>query len=497
MIEKDSGLSYDAKNVRIENGILHFKDIESVKEFYNIAELEGFMKFNSDFLKTFHQKGFRPYLKTPDFFENNYTSFAESSFRNEGGGEGGQNELDTIDLEDDRLIADYAFASLLNEDKEIIVNDSLYKYTFDGLFFGELSDSSTIRLESTINKSNNHNPSIGGHTQILSNGSVFWFIPNDHPPVFEICPLPCPPPTIVNPPPPIDCSDNNGYPEALPACSDNGSGISQIFGVNISCRAYWSSTRRIKNKAWAQNYYLFSSVGKKVKTQRLKNFIGITYWTKSGAEVNWLYQGHQIGEMVFSLPEPPSDIYNFQFDHQIRFDGITYDFNTGNIVPSSEITTRDLFDNFPLDPEHSVIEIYLPDPLIEILGSSYEITGSDINSLVKSLAEDAYDFLENLIQEDVDSESVAIIGTDLENQEIIFTYIEYGNKNHNENRIRHSYHFSTAVVGIRTNISGGGGASPIYSTPNYPERLNFLVYGYGIHGCNDFKGHRIHLKQGQ
>jgi hypothetical protein len=57
--------------------------------------------------------------------------------------------LSPIDLDGDSLIADDVFAATLNNNREIFVSDRMYLYTFEGIFTGEISDSSSIRNSST------------------------------------------------------------------------------------------------------------------------------------------------------------------------------------------------------------------------------------------------------------------------------------------------------------------------------------------------------------
>lgn len=133
------------EEIRIVDGTVEIENKASLKSIFNSYQ-ESAEKQN-DFNKVvrrIQRKGFKPL--TPIFdkddteevqkFVNQKRSRiakrnAEYGFTSKG--------IDDIDLEDE-LISDPVLANLLNEDREIIVGDSLYKYTETGLYFCKKED---------------------------------------------------------------------------------------------------------------------------------------------------------------------------------------------------------------------------------------------------------------------------------------------------------------------------------------------------------------------
>lgn len=476
--------------ISITNGILNFPNLESLEYSYNSIK-NNEINYD-DFINYHFENGFKPKILTDEIINNNPSVLTlDSSFVTnpyEGEGEGGE---DVIDLEDDRLIADLSFASLLNFRHEVIVENRLYKYTYNGLFHGEVSDSTTIRFESSNNHYSTHQPGSDGETQLISNGLVSWFIPNhDDPPVAELCaPYPCPPPIVIDPPQVFaNCGDNKDYPEALPNCISYGN-FGKIFGPNLVCFQYWSTrNRRIKNKAWAMDFKLISSVGYKVKTQSKKNFLGITWWSKNNAEVSQLYKGIEVGQIVFSHPNFPSPNI-FEFKHQLRYDGITYNLQTGDVVHVNDPLMRDLFKDWPVPNISPTIEIYLPDRFFadDLLYEDF-VSSDQLNSAIKLIAKQAFNFLKNKLNKEFGSEDVSIFLPNSNKDDIIFYYVQNEKTKQNANRLRSSFHFSTAVISWKDKYIPSG-----FKPAIHPKKVDMLFYGYGRHACNDYQGSRIHL----
>ncbi len=85
---------------------------EEVKSFYENLQRKNFTSY-------------KPIIE-PEYNSDDYSVYTRSS-------------------SDDELIADPIFGSLVNDEKEIIVNDSLYKINENGVFFSKVSDSTLLR----------------------------------------------------------------------------------------------------------------------------------------------------------------------------------------------------------------------------------------------------------------------------------------------------------------------------------------------------------------
>lgn len=216
---------------------------------------------------------------------------------------------------DDDLISDDEFASFLNDEREIIVSDTLYKYTYSGLFSVHktekivldnyiqsnnieylVPDESTI-IRGTTKPTTSITKSIpteamimesynecGGYNDVgfaeftlvdafgegdgcsggggYSGGGGSSSTPVDHTT------------SLVN------LIDDLGPCDTMTGFLD---GVFQIFGVSRKCYANHSSKYRTKTKYWKENYIIWNSIGVKVKHQK-KGWTGL-WRAKSTDEV--------------------------------------------------------------------------------------------------------------------------------------------------------------------------------------------------------------------
>jgi hypothetical protein len=157
--------------------------------------------------------------------------------------------------DEDELIADPYYASILNQGREVQVSENIYKYTPDGLY------STGADNEQALN-------------DYLENGDGTLK-------TIEAC--------IIDYPRtegvylieyPIDGCGGGGsggggstVPEPnlddFGLCTDNKGGLWQdIFGPKVECIDKWDDRRRVKTKVWNQNYFLYSSIGISVRAQK-------------------------------------------------------------------------------------------------------------------------------------------------------------------------------------------------------------------------------------
>jgi hypothetical protein len=153
--ERDDSYNQEVQQIQdkieVENGILSFssKDFldRTVKDLKESNKDEKIQKLNK-----FYVKGFMPLF--PQFSDNDASliqSFAERKkqkiqkvidFRNNASPNLQAKTIPTeidedgelVEEFDDDLISDDEFASFLNDEREIIVADTLYKYTYSGMF---------------------------------------------------------------------------------------------------------------------------------------------------------------------------------------------------------------------------------------------------------------------------------------------------------------------------------------------------------------------------
>ena len=144
----------------LKEGVLKFKNKEELEQLVNEIKETGAENFYNKEIKSFIDKGYEPLR--PYFSENEteeFESFMEKKgkkLENEQQFEEKTDKEITFDIEDE-LIIDSNFEVLLNFNREIIVDNKLYKYTKDGIYSVEedkiIDFRDFIQTQSTQNKS--------------------------------------------------------------------------------------------------------------------------------------------------------------------------------------------------------------------------------------------------------------------------------------------------------------------------------------------------------
>jgi hypothetical protein len=198
---------------------------------------------------------------------------------------------------DDGFIPDPFFAALINDDNEIIVSDSIYKFSKNkGLFFAHVKDSTHLieyvnNLEDTNLSSKlsiaeqsdicAYREEYGGITQIDDEISMYVAPIED------------------------DCSGGGGGSSGggssgggsivlseeelndiinnLPICSGTTNWINNLFGKSYWCNEHFDSRHRIKTEFWDKKWFIYASVGILAKTQ--VKTLGI-YWASESDEIH-------------------------------------------------------------------------------------------------------------------------------------------------------------------------------------------------------------------
>ena len=301
-----------ADKIEVQNGVLSFssKDLLSrtVKELKQISDKEKEIK-----LKVYYDKGFMPLY--PHFSENDKDKFLQFSERKKSKTQRlitVNPQARTIPTEidedgelveefDDDLISDDEFASVLNDEREVIVNDTLYKYTYSGMFSVHMNEKQLLyeyiqenNIEyltpepTTLSRGDiNLTPEI---TQSLPTIQKMLY-PNDEC-AFAVSGMD----EFIS----SDCSYGGGggssggvssggntnidhtqnlinLMDNLDACNTlNGflNSVDGLFGVSRKCYANFDSKYRTKTKYWKENYLIWNSVGVKVKHQK-KGWTGL------------------------------------------------------------------------------------------------------------------------------------------------------------------------------------------------------------------------------
>lgn len=358
--EKDDNLTTldnQQNKIEVENGILSFsnKDFlgETITELKQMNEEDKELKLNK-----FYDKGFMPLF--PHFQENDIekiqifserkkekiqkvislknsmnSTFQEKSVPTEIDEDG-----ELVEEFDDDLISDDDFASVLNDQREVIVGDTLYKYTYSGMFSVHKTEKAV--LDNYISENNieylipdvsviqrgKTNPTAKITKSIPTESMIMNSIDEcggsySNSPVNEL--------TLADAFGQDGCSSGGssggstggstgGSPgstvdhtqnlinliDDLDACNTlNGflnSGFG-LLGVSKKCYANFDSKYRTKTKYWKENYIIWNSIGVKVKHQK-KGWTGL--WRAKSTDEVALSISQATFKYTINIPNFPS-----------------------------------------------------------------------------------------------------------------------------------------------------------------------------------------------
>lgn len=306
----------------IENGRFVFSSKESLKTTIEDFQNDEIENVEKEFEKLY-EKGFRSHkpIVSPEN-EQLQAKFSEEIMlkrqMRKSSSSAFSKTSNSEEEEEEEFIADPLLASLVNENNEIIVNDTLYKFTKEkGLFFTHVKDS-TYLFNFFKEDSNNTNKAASKTARAIPidlceerrmYGGVTRFddrISRYLRPIEDDCygsgggsgggytP----------PPPPISEEEKlqqiiNGLPE----CSGSTPFFQNIFGKTYVCRNYFGSKHRIKTEFWDQKWLIYASVGIQAKTQRRR--FGI-WWASKSDEI---HIGINRILLKYNFPQPQINSY--------------------------------------------------------------------------------------------------------------------------------------------------------------------------------------------
>ena len=358
--------------------------ITTEKEIPPIAFVEGRLHFNSSAqlgnkiavlkkldevslqneMAGFYKEGFKPlkpFYKETDFeLKQEYANNKVIKMKSSG------EEID----DDDELIGDEIFASVLNENREIQVGDSIYKYTEQGLFFCHIDDVDELEL----------------YLESLNQKNGFKYVPIDpcdmEPQELGVQPMNAYVKRYIPEP---DCggggfgggsgggsgggtgsgsSSNYGdtFVNNLTACEYRHRDL-KMFGDIVSCIDKFDKRHRVKTKFFKQNYLLYSAIGISAKHQT--RFLGI-FWTNKTDEIRL-----GVHAIYFEYKMPLPD-YNNIVKTYIIYQGKVYD-NYLNVLNAGKVVVPKL----PFNDQFNTITIYAALPIIGVIDRNF--TEEDVN----------------------------------------------------------------------------------------------------------------------
>ncbi|WP_407483357.1 hypothetical protein [Elizabethkingia meningoseptica] len=202
-------------------------------------------------------------------------------------------------FDNESFISDDRFASILNAEGEVIVENRVYKYTVDGLYIVDEEDKEYLNNYLAFNATGAPLPT--GLSQIDSKiqaylpprdsfndfgtgiwesddpdcippkGNIGWAFPSkclenpESPPIYP------PPPPPITPGKPWENMpyDTNHYQNCVP----DRPWIDNIFGRNYACEYYFDSKRKLRTIFAAEDYYIFFDVFAQAKFKQ-KTLLG-------------------------------------------------------------------------------------------------------------------------------------------------------------------------------------------------------------------------------
>ncbi|MDV3751528.1 hypothetical protein [Elizabethkingia anophelis] len=312
---------------------------------------------------------------------------------------------DIDDLED--IIGDDAFAAFLNNNGEIQVENKIYKYTDVGLFIvnedkysalqqflavNNISNNLLISTDPDIKEGfidNNTNPTTGPGGWVDPNRDNTPVIAAITPDIGYFCPYiprvypPKPPET--NPPrpnpKPIDPEvEVNNFVNSLSDCDTYNTWLQSLFGDSDMCVDKYESHRRVKTKAYNQNYLLVYNMGVKVKHQ-YKGWTGL--WRKEKADEIRLgvIEGNFYYDTNFLTPSSPNRTTNiYSGGNRMFFDAAT--FWTSGYYPGTYTISSYSLQNYPKVFQD---DIYIEDVLPFIgNGSNIDLIDGGLYAAIKA-----------------------------------------------------------------------------------------------------------------
>ena len=133
-------------NIELVDGILSFADKDVLSNHINALKQMSDLEKEKEF-SPYYEKGFKPLF--PHYNENDISRLQEfatgkiNRLEKRRASKKSQSRIIPTELDDDGewveefdddLISDDDYSALLNDEREIIVRDTLYKYTYAGMF---------------------------------------------------------------------------------------------------------------------------------------------------------------------------------------------------------------------------------------------------------------------------------------------------------------------------------------------------------------------------
>ncbi|MCF6240053.1 MAG: hypothetical protein L3J74_01760 [Bacteroidales bacterium] len=442
-------------------GRLYFNTSEQLSNTINGLKKLGVSALQKKMSK-FYKKGFKP-LK-PFFDETNYELIQEYANKKVQNFKNSENE----ELDDeDNLIGDDFFAALLNENREIQVGDTIYKYTETGLYFCSIDyiDEMYQYLEELEYKRNLKNIApidpCGLETKEYGtqpvNAYVMRFIPEP------------------------DCGGTIGggggntggstggingddFINGLPVCEER-KGFWNILGTVRICEDYYDKKHRVKTKYWKQKYLIFgASIGVSVKYQQ--RTAGI-FWTTKTEEIRL-----GLKQIYFEYEMPVPNIQN-TLPILIAYQGKFYD---SNMHILKVLNGQPQLPQMPFQDEYNIVNLWINLPFFGY--QNVNVTSAQMNKL---FWDKAWGFAKDLGKKlgKPTPKKINMIG--FTSQKAIINYVNLENINYNKGKITNIFDWNGQITfKWTTDVTNGGFNWSWPSVKSLYDYKNVKIDIYGV-----------------
>lgn len=391
-----------AEKLQLVDGTIKIENITTLRNIFKSYKenSQGQNDFNKE-IRYVQNRGFKPL--TPIFDENDSEKMEKFLLNKKQKIQNRNLEFgitskflsneEEIDF-DDELIADPALAALLNEDREIYVADSLYKYTETGLYFCHVKDKqklynylkNTAPLEKLQTAKKVSLMASKASSKFVSeleqvDDGIMRFIPN---PIDDLLGggMYVPLPNIPNLNPQFSPQNPRLIKQDLPISIIKKQGwFEKIFGESEVDTELFGDGKRIKVKFWNQNYFLFSFIGCSTRFQKRVKILGISGWQKSYAEQIEL--GINSIEFDYKFNVPMYDIARYNYESFfIEYNGVKY---AGSGKQMLEFPTDKPSFPYRTQSSQEALTIFIFDNKYEINYRWSELNNKAVDAALKAL----------------------------------------------------------------------------------------------------------------
>lgn len=445
---------------------------------------------------------------------------------------GGDDEVWEDEMEE--IISDDDFASILNSKGEVVVNDSIYKYTREGLFivhkakqqnlYDYLSEvhvtnneGSFLNKNGVATRSNNNIYTRSLPAKIYDCDRSETILIDEERDIYHYRSLcgdnnygggssvpPAPPRNILKE---IDTKIKN-----LKECNSHSSTI-PWFGKSAICTDKFDRKHRIKTKFWSHNYGIYASIGCLTKTQRRRFRI----WWASKAD-----------DLVLGVNKA---VYRYNLPANQTYKSFLDEVKSGEIyasAPSLAAITKEgyaftpdgngfwnfkggskYYPEFPFTKTDPIFRVFISMPnnkylsKIPWLGNleiDKQFNGKFLNDIfwdnvIDKVKDLVPSYLAKINKSDMPKAPISIEVLDPFNNIYYVTIIEYVHRK-NENKIEKTWDYSIGEFSLNLNGFASGlnltnavSVVPKFNAMGY-DALEIDMYGVGRRG-NTWRGSRI------